>query len=233
MGTDQAIVTIDGPSGAGKSTISKLLAARLHYTYLDTGAMYRVVGFKVQRSGLDLEAGGAQEKLANLLAKTDLALAPGADGEETRAFLDGEDVSLAIRTPEMAMVASRVSAEPLVRRKLTEMQQKIGSKGAVVAEGRDMGTVVFPGAAHKFFLDATAEERALRRVKQLEEKGQKVQFDEILAQIVKRDQDDRSRSLAPLKAAADAVIVDSSAMTIEEVVDFMLACVVKSRSTAS
>jgi cytidylate kinase len=233
MGTDQAIVTIDGPSGAGKSTISKLLAARLHYTYLDTGAMYRVVGVKVRRSGLDLEAGGAQEKLANLLAKIDLALAPGADGEETRAFLDGEDVSEAIRTPEMAMVASRVSAEPLVRKKLTEMQQRIGSNGAIVAEGRDMGTVVFPEAAHKFFLDATAEERALRRVKQLEEKDQKVQFDEMLAQIVKRDQDDRSRSLAPLKAAADAVIVDSSAMTIEEVVDFMLACVVKSRSTAS
>jgi cytidylate kinase len=233
MGTDQAIVTIDGPSGAGKSTISKLLAARLHYTYLDTGAMYRVVGFKVQRSGLDLEAGGAQEKLANLLAKIDLALAPGADGEETRAFLDGEDVSEAIRTPEMAMIASRVSAEPLVRKKLTEMQQKIGRNGAIVAEGRDMGTVVFPEAAHKFFLDATAEERALRRVRQLEEKGQQVQYDEILAQIVKRDQDDRSRSLAPLKAAADAVIVDSSEMTIEEVVDFMLACVVKSRSTAS
>jgi cytidylate kinase len=123
----------------------------------------------------------------------------------------------------MAMVASRVSAEPLVRKKLTEMQQKIGSKGAIVAEGRDMGTVVFPGAAYKFFLDATAEERAQRRVKQLMEKGQQVQFDEILAQIVKRDQDDRSRSLAPLKAAADAVIVDSSEMSIEEVVDFMLA----------
>jgi cytidylate kinase len=223
MGTEQAIVTIDGPSGAGKSTISKLLAARLHYTYLDTGAMYRVVGFKVQRRGLDLEAGGAQDKLANLLAEINLALAPGADGEETRAFLDGEDVSEAIRTPEMAMVASRVSAEPLVRKKLTEMQQKIGSRGEIVAEGRDMGTVVFPEAAHKFFLDATAEERAKRRVKQLEEKGQKVQFDEILAQIVKRDQDDRSRSLAPLKAAADAVIVDSSEKTIEEVVEFMLA----------
>jgi len=223
MGTDQAIVTIDGPSGAGKSTISKLLAARLHYTYLDTGAMYRLVGLKVQRSGLDLEAEGAQQQLAHLLAESDLALAAAEDGEETRAFLDGEDVSEAIRTPAMAMVASRVSAEPLVREKLTEMQQKIGSKGSIVAEGRDMGTVVFPGAAHKFFLDATAEERARRRVKQLEEKGQKVQFDEILAQIAKRDQDDRSRSLAPLKAAADAVIVDSSTMTIEEVVDFMLA----------
>ena len=223
MGTEQAIVTIDGPSGAGKSTISKLLAARLHYTYLDTGAMYRVVGLKVQRSGLDLEAEGAQQQLVHLLAEIDLALAPAEDGGETRAFLDGEDVSEPIRTPEMAMVASRVSAEPLVRKKLTEMQQKIGSKGAIVAEGRDMGTVVFPGAAHKFFLDATAEERTQRRVKQLEEKGQQVQYDEILAQIVKRDQDDRSRSLAPLKAAEDAVIVDSSDMTIEQVVDFMLA----------
>ena len=223
MGSDQAVVTIDGPSGAGKSTISKLLAARLHYTYLDTGAMYRLVGLKVQRSGLDLEAEGAQQQLARLLAESDLVLAAAEDGEETRAFLDGKDVSEAIRTPAMAMVASRVSAEPLVRKKLTEMQQKIGSKGAIVAEGRDMGTVVFPGAAHKFFLDATAGERARRRVKQLEEKGQKVKFDEILAQIAKRDQDDRSRSLAPLKAAADAVIIDSSAMTIEEVVDFMLA----------
>jgi len=181
MGTEQAIVTIDGPSGAGKSTISKLLAAKLHYTYLDTGAMYRVVGLKVQRSGLDLEAAGAQEKLARLLSEMKLALAPGEDGGETRAFLDGEDVSEPIRTPQMAMVASRVSAEPLVRKKLTEMQQKIGSKGAIVAEGRDMGTVVFPGAAHKFFLDATAGERAKRRVKQLEEKGQQVQYDEILA----------------------------------------------------
>jgi cytidylate kinase len=233
MAEKKNIVTIDGPSGAGKSTISKLLAARLRYTYLDTGAMYRVVGLQVLRGGLDLEDQGAREKLAPLLAALDMTLAPGEEGKETRAFLDGEDVSEAIRTPEMAMVASRVSAEPLVRKKLTEMQQRIGSNGAIVAEGRDMGTVVFPEAAHKFFLDATAEERALRRVKQLEEKGQKVQFDEILAQIVKRDQDDRCRSLAPLKAAADAVVVDSSAMTIEEVVDFMLACVVKSRSTAS
>ena len=233
MGTEQAIVTIDGPSGAGKSTISRLLAARLHYTYLDTGAMYRVVGLMVQRSGLDLEAAGVQEKLARLLSEMELALAPGEDGGETRAFLDGEDVSEPIRTLQMAMVASRVSAEELVRKKLTEMQQKIGSKGGIVAEGRDMGTVVFPGAAHKFFLDATAEERAHRRVKQLEEKEQQVQYDEILAQIVKRDQDDRSRSLAPLKAAEDAVIIDSSDMTIEEVVDFMLDGVAKSRSTAS
>jgi cytidylate kinase len=216
------IITIDGPSGAGKSTISKLLAARLQYTYLDTGAMYRVVGLQVQRSGLDLQAGDAKKKLVQLLDTLDMTLAPGEQGQETRAFLQGEDVSDAIRTPEMAMVASRVSAEPEVRNKLTEMQRALGNNGAIVAEGRDMGTIVFPGAKYKFFLDATPEERALRRQKQLLEKGQEVAYEEILAQIRKRDRDDSSRSLAPLQPAADAVVIDSSAMSIDAVVAFML-----------
>jgi len=216
------IVTIDGPSGAGKSTISKLLAARLQYTYLDTGAMYRVVGLQVERSGLDLEGDAAREKLVQLLDSLDMKLAPGEEGQETRAFLHGEDVSQAIRTPEIAMVASRVSAEPEVRKKLTEMQRAIGNNGAIVAEGRDMGTIVFPQAKHKFFLDASPEERARRRQKQLLEKGQKVNYAELLAQIEKRDRDDSSRSLAPLKPAADAVVIDSSQMSIDEVVSFML-----------
>ena len=154
------IITIDGPSGAGKSTISKLLAARLHYTYLDTGAMYRVVGLQVKRSRLDLEDDGAGEKLQHLLDTMDMTLAPGEEGRETRAFLHGEDVSDAIRSPDMAMLASRVSAEPEVRQKLTAMQRAIGRNGAIVAEGRDMGTIVFPQAGYKFFLDATPEERA-------------------------------------------------------------------------
>ena len=221
------IITIDGPSGAGKSTISKLLAAKLHYTYLDTGAMYRVVGLQVERSGLDLEAENSREKLAQLLDTLDLTLAPGEEGQETRAFLGGEDVSDAIRTPEMAMVASRVSAKPEVRKKLTEMQRALGSQGNIVAEGRDMGTVVFPEARYKFFLDATPEERALRRRKQLLEKGQIVAYEEILSQIRKRDQDDSSRSLAPLKPADDAVVIDSSAMSIDEVVSFIMASVHK------
>ena len=221
------IITIDGPSGAGKSTISKLLAARLHYTYLDTGAMYRVVGLLVERSGLDLEADNARNKLAQMLDTLDLALAPGEEGQEAKAYLGGEDVSDAIRTPEMAMVASRVSAEPAVRRKLSEMQRSLGSKGAIVAEGRDMGTIVFPEAKYKFFLDATPEERAKRRQKQLLEKGQKVEYEDILAQIQKRDRDDASRSLAPLKPAADAIVIDSSVMSIEEVVSFMFATVYK------
>lgn len=223
----QNIITIDGPSGAGKSTISKLLAARLYYTYLDTGAMYRVVGLMVERTGLDLQAANSKEKLVQLLDSFDLKLAPGQENQETRAFLNGEDVSETIRTPEMAMVASRVSAEPEVRTKLSDMQRVMGSKGAIVAEGRDMGTVVFPDAKYKFFLDATPEERALRRQKQLLEKGQKVEYEEILSQIRKRDQDDSSRSLAPLKPAADAMVIDSSEMSIEEVVSFMLAVIEK------
>src|SRR5210317_1782375 len=217
------IITIDGPSGAGKSTISKLLASRLHYTYLDTGAMYRVVGLQVERAGLDLEADGAREKLVQLLAGLDMTLlAPGEEGRETRAFLDGEDVSDVIRTPEMAMVASRVSAEPEVRKKLTEMQRAIGQNGAIVAEGRDMGTIVFPEASYKFFLDATPAERAKRRQQQLMEQGQRVEYGELLTQIQKRDRDDSSRALAPLKPAPDAVVIDSSEMSIDEVVSFML-----------
>jgi cytidylate kinase len=225
MSEKKNIVTIDGPSGAGKSTISKLLAAELNYTYLDTGAMYRVVGLQVKRAGLDLEVREEREKLGPLLAGLDLTLAPGDEGRETRAFLNGEDVSDAIRTPEMSMVASKVSAQEEVRRKLTQMQRTIGNNGAIVAEGRDMGTVVFPGALHKFFLDASPEERARRRQIQLAENGQKVEFHEILAQIQKRDADDSSRALAPLKPAEDAVVVDSSYMNIEEVVSFMLAAI--------
>lgn len=215
------IVTIDGPSGAGKSTISKLLAAELHYTYLDTGAMYRVVGLQVKRSGFDLEAENGREKLVQLLATLEMTLASGEEGQETRVFLYGEDVSDAIRTPEMAMVASRVSAEPEVRKKLTEMQRAIGQNGEIVAEGRDMGTIVFPEASYKFFLDATPAERAKRRQQQLMEQGQRVEYGELLTQIQKRDRDDSSRALAPLKPAPDAVVIDSSEMSIDEVVSFM------------
>ncbi|HSH12941.1 MAG TPA: (d)CMP kinase [Desulfurivibrionaceae bacterium] len=212
------IVTIDGPSGAGKSTISRQLAKALGYTYLDTGAMYRAVGLAAQRAGLHLEESGP---LALLLAQLDLNLV-AVDGD-TGVVMNGEDISAAIRTPEMAMIASRVSALPMVRNRLTELQRRIGAQGGVVAEGRDMGTVVFPGAAHKFFLDATPEERARRRVAQLREQGRQVDEQEILAQIVERDRADSGRALAPLKAAADAVIVDSSHLDIAGVVALMLA----------
>jgi cytidylate kinase len=211
------IITIDGPSGSGKSTISRLVAAKLGYTYLDTGAMYRAVGYKAKRLGVSLEDG---EALARLLEDIDLELAPG-DGD-TRVILDQEDISLAIRTAEMGLVASRVSAQPVVRKKLTGMQRRLGSRGGVVAEGRDTGTVVFPAARHKFFLDAAPAERARRRSQQLREKGQQADEREILAQIIKRDRDDSARALAPLKAAPDAVIIDTSTLTIDDVVSLML-----------
>lgn len=211
------IVTIDGPSGAGKSTITKLLAAKLNYTYLDTGAMYRAVGLKIHRTGTDMVDRHALQKL---LDGIDLRLVPDENG--TRVLLDDEDVSEAIRTSEMSMIASRVSAATLVREKLTFLQRKVGREGSIVAEGRDMGTVVFPKADHKFFLDASPEERARRRQKQLAEHGQRVDFKETLEQIIKRDKDDSSRTLSPLKPAEDAIIIDSSKMTIDEVVDFMV-----------
>lgn len=218
------IVTIDGPSGAGKSTISRGLAARLGLTYLDTGAMYRAVGLAVTRQGIDLDD---PEALAACLAGIELTLSPNGN-DDVRVLLNGEDVSLAIRRPEMGMAASKVSAHPLVREKLTAMQQEIGAKGGLVAEGRDMGTVVFPQAACKFFLDATAEERARRRVSQLKEKGQSVEYQEILDQIKKRDYDDTNRVLAPLKPAIDAVILDSSGIGPDEVIERMLGTVTRS-----
>ncbi|OGQ88753.1 MAG: cytidylate kinase [Deltaproteobacteria bacterium RIFOXYD12_FULL_56_24] len=219
----KAIITIDGPSGAGKSTISRGLAARLHFTYLDTGAMYRAVGLALQRQGIDL---ADTEALKKCLAGIELALSPNGD-DDVLVVLNGEDVSLAIRTPEMGLVASRVSADPLVRAKLTALQRQLGEKGSIVAEGRDMGTVVFPTAVGKFFLDASAEVRASRRQKQLAEKGQIVAYQEILDQISKRDHDDSRRTLAPLKPAADAVIVDSSSIGPEAIIEGMLASLAK------
>jgi cytidylate kinase len=214
------IVTIDGPSGAGKSTISSLVAAELGFAYLDTGAMYRAVGLKVQNSHIDPE--NAIE-LDSVLNNLDLKL-QAVDGA-TLVLLDKKDVSGNIRTPEMSMLASRISAIGAVRDKLTALQREIGGRGKVVAEGRDMGTVVFPEARWKFFLDATPEERARRRVLQLQEKGQKVDKENILEQIIKRDEADSARALAPLKPADDAIIVDSSKLPIEEVVRFMVKCI--------
>jgi len=211
------IITIDGPSGSGKSTVSRLLAQRLRYTYLDTGAMYRAVGLAALRGNIELVE---SEAIKALLDTIKITLLPGEG--DTKVLLNDEDVSLAIRSADMAMVASKISALPSVRKKLTNLQQEIGKAGAVVAEGRDMGTVVFPGSKNKFFLSATPQERARRRTEQLKEKGQTSQYDDILKQILKRDQDDSSRALAPLKPADDAVIVDSSTMTIDEVVQFML-----------
>jgi cytidylate kinase len=223
MSKKPGVVTIDGPSGSGKSTISRLLAARLGYTYLDTGAMYRAVGLKVKEAGLDLDDEAGRAALPDLLATIDIILAPAASpDDDARVFVNNKEVSHLIRTAEMGMVASRVSAEPVVREKLTEMQRQIGNRGGIVAEGRDTGTVVFPKAEYKFYMDASPEERARRRELQLREKGQEVDYQKLLEQIIKRDHDDSARSLAPLTPAHDAVIVDTSTMSIEEVVSHML-----------
>ena len=214
------IITIDGPSGSGKSTISRLLAQRLNYTYLDTGAMYRAVGLEAHQKGIEMVE---SEAIKGMLDTIQITLLP-AEGD-TRVLLNGEDVSVAIRSADMAMVASKISALPSVRKKLTDLQREQGQAGTIVAEGRDMGTVVFPGSKNKFFLSATAQERARRRTEQLKEKGQIVPYDDILKQIKQRDQDDSSRTLAPLVPADDAIIVDSSTMTIDEVVQFMINCI--------
>lgn len=212
----QRIVTIDGPSGGGKSTVSRALAAKLHFTYLDTGAMYRAVAFQCREKGIDP---ADSQGLEALLAAICIELLPPAEGEDdVRVLVDGREVGSQLRTPEMGMLASKVSALPQVRQTLTRLQREIGAGGRIVAEGRDTGTVVFPRAAWKFFLDASPEVRARRRAAQLRSKGEEVDEAHLLAQIVKRDRDDRERSLAPLTAAPDALIIDSTGLPVEEVV---------------
>jgi cytidylate kinase len=210
------IITIDGPAGSGKSTVSRALACLFGYAYLDTGAMYRAVGFK---AAFAKAAFDNAEEMAALLDDLDLQILPGE--QEPRIILDQKDISFEIRTPEMGMMASLVSAQPIVRKKLTEIQRQMGQKGSVVAEGRDMGTVVFPQAKFKFYLDAAPEERARRRTEQLLEKDIPADYQDILTQIQQRDHDDSSRALAPLRPAEDAVIIDSSHMTIDEVINFI------------
>ncbi len=220
MSTQENIITIDGPSGVGKSTVSRMVASSLGFTYLDTGAMYRGVACYLQRRGVEP---GDEATVARALEGLELELLPAKGPEgEVGVIVCGDDVSAEIRTSQMSMAASAVSRLAPVREKLTAMQQRIGRRGRVVAEGRDTGTVVFPGAAHKFFLDASAEERARRRVQQLREKGQQVDEREILAQTIERDKNDRERALAPLRQAEDAIVIDTTELAVREVVDRVL-----------
>lgn len=214
------VVTIDGPSGGGKSTVSRKVAAKLGWTYLDTGAMYRAVGLQCSRTGIDLHDADA---LTKLLDQLDLQLLPPLhESDDVRVLLAGEEVSAAVRSPEAGMTASAVSALPAVRAKLTALQQAMGRAGEIVAEGRDTGTVVFPDAAWKFYLDAPPEERCRRRAAQLRAKGQQVDEQELLAQIIARDRQDQERTIAPLKMAEDAILIDSSCLSAEEVAAQML-----------
>ncbi|WP_136796116.1 MULTISPECIES: (d)CMP kinase [Desulfosediminicola] len=228
MSNTQDIVTIDGPAGVGKSTISRRVSAALQFTYLDTGAMYRAVALFVQRRGIALDDSDAISAAMDELV---LELLPAQDeNSDVTVLLMGEDVSDAIRTPEMSMAASAVSKLAIVREKLTRMQQQIGSDGSIVAEGRDTGTVVFPGAAHKFFLVADPKERAHRRVLQLRAKGEEADEKEILAMTIERDKNDRERAIAPLIQAEDAMAIDTTRLTIDEVCEEVLKAVRNSRS---
>jgi cytidylate kinase len=220
MSEKREIVTIDGPSGVGKSTLSRKVAAALGYTYLDTGAMYRAVGLCLQRMQSDLTD---EQAIDSVLAGMDLQLLPAAQEDgDVGVVVNGEDVSDAIRTPEAGMLASRVSAIPVVRRRLTRMQQLLGQQGGIVAEGRDTGTVVFPDAQWKFYLEADLEERVRRRVAQLQSAGKEVDTRELLAMTTKRDRDDQKRTLAPLQKAADALTIDTTFLDIDEVCRKML-----------
>lgn len=217
----QRIVTIDGPSGVGKSTLSRRLAAVLNYTYLDTGAMYRAVGLKLKEGAVDL---GDESALRACLKETSLELmAPVNGGDDVGVILDGRDVSLIIRSQELAMMASTVSALPAVREKLTLMQQEIGKGEEIVAEGRDTGTVVFPNAAWKFYLDASPLARTQRRAKQLRAQGEEVEEEELLSLIIRRDLADKNRSIAPLIQAEDAHVIDTGSLSIDGVTKAMLA----------
>ncbi|MEZ4366950.1 MAG: (d)CMP kinase [Kofleriaceae bacterium] len=212
------VVTIDGPAGAGKSSVARLLARRLGYRLLDTGAIYRAVALAAERAGVAWSDG---PRLGQIAAGLPIEFA--FEGETNRVSLAGEDVSAAIRTPAISQAASQVSAHPEVRAALLELQRRLGAGGGVVVEGRDTGTVVFPDAGAKFFLTASDEVRARRRLEELHAAGQVVDFDSTLADLRQRDRRDTERSVAPLIAAADAIRVDSSDVPIEEVVASLLA----------
>ena len=202
------IIAIDGPAGAGKSTVSKICAARLGYTYIDTGAMYRAVALKVLQSSKPVE-----EIIKDVEIKLDAA---------GKVFLDGVDVTKEIRTPEVSRGASDVAKFGFVRKKLTELQREMAAQGKVIMDGRDIGTQVLPNADLKIFLTATVEERARRRFLELKEKNLPVDFEQIKKEIALRDKQDSEREIAPLAQAEDAILLDSTSLTIEQVAEKIL-----------
>jgi CMP/dCMP kinase len=222
MNKKKLVIAIDGPSGAGKSTIAKLLASRLGYIYIDSGAMYRAVGWKAKREGIDPADEG---KLADLCRRTEVTIK--LDDLDPRFYVDGIDVTGEIRTPEMGMMASAVSKSRAVRERLLVLQRELGKNGGVVMDGRDIGTVVFPCAEVKFYLDAAAEERGRRRYLELKAKGMDVDPAQITREIRDRDRQDSMRSLAPLRRADDALLIDSTSQTVDEVLERMLSVIAK------
>ena len=208
-------IAIDGPAGAGKSTIARKVAAELSIIYVDTGAMYRAIGAYAIRKGMDTKDAPA---VAALLPEISLELTYSEE-QGQRIFLNGEDVSSEIRLPEMGMAASNVSTIPEVRAFLLEQQRGMAKRQSVIMDGRDIGTVVLPDAEVKIFLTASAEERARRRWKEFSEKGLPDTYEEILADVIRRDEQDMNRPIAPLKQADDAILLDSTALNFAETVE--------------
>jgi cytidylate kinase len=219
------IVAIDGPSGAGKSTLAKRIAKDLRFTYLDTGAIYRALALKILRRAVDLNDTAALSAIVNETA-IDLRERNG----QLQVFLDGEDVSASIRTPEVSQMASRASALAMVRHRLLDLQRALGRRGNVVAEGRDIGTVVFPEAQVKIFLNASLEERARRRCDELRAAGRSVSLSETIREMEERDKRDSERDIAPLRKADDAIALDSSGLTADGVAEKVLQ-LIKSESS--
>ena len=206
-------IAIDGPSGAGKSTVAKEVAKALGIEYVDTGAMYRAFGLKLLKSGAKMVE---DDNLKEILSKTDI------DFQDGKVYLDGDDVSSLIRTNEVSKAASDCSAFKSVRVKLVEIQQGLGKKKSIIMDGRDICTVVLKDAKYKFYLTASPEERANRRFKELQEKGDNTPYEEILQKINERDYNDTHRDVDPLRKADDATLIDSSNMTKDEVVNFIV-----------
>ncbi|MDD5422852.1 MAG: (d)CMP kinase [Candidatus Omnitrophota bacterium] len=208
------IIAIDGPAGSGKSTVSKRLAEKLELLYIDTGAMYRALTLKAINGGMDLDDGDSLTAMARFTA-IDLKDENGSK----KVFLDGKDVSLAIRTPELTSKVRFIARVPGVRHEMVKLQRSIGERQGAVLEGRDIGTVVFPDADYKFYLDADPGERAKRRYKELLGSGRKVKLEEILKDVIERDESDMKRAVGALKKAKDSVVVDTTSLSIDEVVE--------------
>ncbi len=213
----QKIITIDGPAGAGKSTVAKQLAEKLDLAYLDTGAMYRALTLKAIQQNVNLEN---EDDVVAMARQTHIDLENHAQG--VKVILDGADVSEEIRTAEITNKTYFVAQKPRVREIMVEWQRLLGSKRGVVVEGRDVGTVVFPQARYKFYLDADIAERSRRRIEELREKGNDVDADKLAAELKERDNKDLTRSVGPLRKADDAVFIDSTHLTVNEVIEKMM-----------
>lgn len=212
------VVTIDGPAGAGKGTVSRLVAQALNWSYLDSGALYRAVGIAAAWEGIGLDE---PEQLAECASRTDIKFVT-QDTDEPKIFINSIEATVEIRSELAGSMASALAAQPLVRQALVELQRSFRQAPGLVADGRDMGTVIFPDAPFKFYLTASAMERAQRRHKQLMEKGVSVKLESLLHEIATRDERDANRAVAPLKPAEDARIIDSTSMPIADVIDAVL-----------